>query len=134
MQQLKYEASGLKFSESRIAVTHVMGETCGEGGGNFSERKSLILNSFGFSPYPKGLQDKNLETRMTGLEPATSGVTGRCSNQLSYIPNVRAPDFAPTHFAAFRSRNCKRFLDTSPPATRLIVATEVGHFKGSMRN
>ncbi len=23
---------------------------------------------------------------MTGLEPATSGVTGRCSNQLSYIP------------------------------------------------
>ena len=27
------------------------------------------------------------EARMTGLEPATSGVTGRCSNQLSYIPN-----------------------------------------------
>ena len=25
---------------------------------------------------------------MTGLEPATSGVTGRCSNQLSYIPFV----------------------------------------------
>jgi hypothetical protein len=24
---------------------------------------------------------------MTGLEPATSGVTGRCSNQLSYIPS-----------------------------------------------
>ena len=28
-------------------------------------------------------------TRMTGLEPATSGVTGRCSNQLSYIPTSR---------------------------------------------
>jgi hypothetical protein len=29
---------------------------------------------------------------MTGLEPATSGVTGRCSNQLSYIPknNIRS--------------------------------------------
>ena len=27
------------------------------------------------------------KARMTGLEPATSGVTGRCSNQLSYIPN-----------------------------------------------
>ena len=26
---------------------------------------------------------------MTGLEPATSGVTGRCSNQLSYIPNSK---------------------------------------------
>ena len=25
---------------------------------------------------------------MTGLEPATSGVTGRCSNQLSYIPSA----------------------------------------------
>gem|GEM_PF-4014217 len=26
--------------------------------------------------------------RSTGLEPATSGVTGRCSNQLSYDPSV----------------------------------------------
>jgi hypothetical protein len=26
---------------------------------------------------------------MTGLEPATSGVTGRCSNQLSYILNSK---------------------------------------------
>jgi hypothetical protein len=26
---------------------------------------------------------------MTGLEPATSGVTGRCSNQLSYIPRKK---------------------------------------------
>jgi hypothetical protein len=29
---------------------------------------------------------RTYEARMTGLEPATSGVTGRCSNQLSYIP------------------------------------------------
>src|ERR1051325_2953010 len=31
-----------------------------------------------------------LETRTTGLEPATSGVTGRCSNQLSYVPYWRS--------------------------------------------
>ena len=29
---------------------------------------------------------------MTGLEPATSGVTGRCSNQLSYIPKAYSID------------------------------------------
>ena len=32
----------------------------------------------------------DVEARMTGLEPATSGVTGRCSNQLSYIPKIGA--------------------------------------------
>ena len=32
--------------------------------------------------------EKDLKARMTGLEPATSGVTGRCSNQLSYIPKL----------------------------------------------
>ncbi len=26
--------------------------------------------------------------RTTGLEPATSGSTGRCSNQLSYVPKI----------------------------------------------
>jgi hypothetical protein len=29
-------------------------------------------------------------TGLTGLEPATSAVTGRCSNQLNYSPLSRA--------------------------------------------
>ena len=40
-------------------------------------------------PHPVGpspIQQQGNTARMTGLEPATSGVTGRCSNQLSYIP------------------------------------------------
>ncbi len=35
-----------------------------------------------------GLARDRSKARMTGLEPATSGVTGRCSNQLSYIPKL----------------------------------------------
>ena len=30
--------------------------------------------------------NKKIGSGMTGLEPATSAVTGRCSNQLNYIP------------------------------------------------
>ena len=37
--------------------------------------------------------------RETGLEPATSGVTGRRSNQLSYSPTGARPD-KPRKFAS----------------------------------
>ena len=33
---------------------------------------------------------KNKTTGLTGLEPATSAVTGRCSNQLNYSPLSRS--------------------------------------------
>ena len=35
-------------------------------------------------------QIRNKLTGLTGLEPATSAVTGRCSNQLNYSPLFRA--------------------------------------------
>lgn len=33
-----------------------------------------------------GLTTHKFRTGLTGLEPATSAVTGRCSNQLNYSP------------------------------------------------
>ena len=52
--------------------------------------------------------------RVTGLEPATSGVTGRRSNQLSYTrarlgaaplcQRLRSVNRNPGSFAAFRAR------------------------------
>src|SRR5262249_11320121 len=40
---------------------------------------------------PTRVRQNATSARMTGLEPATSGVTGRCSNQLSYIPFGQDP-------------------------------------------
>ena len=45
--------------------------------------------------------------RLTGLEPATSGVTGRHSNQLSY-----------NRMQAFIKTACERRLATGPDAQR----------------
>ena len=46
------------------------------------------------SPHPKNgtrPPEGSREARRTGLEPATTGVTGRYSNQLSYRPSLNFP-------------------------------------------
>jgi hypothetical protein len=46
------------------------------------------------------------EARSTGLEPATSGSTVRCSNQLSYDPSC-AEDYSPTNLSRKRCLDCQ---------------------------
>ena len=48
-------------------------------------REPLVFTPSKNEETPEG-SGVSVLARMTGLEPATSGVTGRCSNQLSYIP------------------------------------------------
>ena len=43
---------------------------------------------WGTSPIPHGPESARVLAGATGLEPATSGVTGRRSNQLNYAPVV----------------------------------------------
>src|SRR2546423_890406 len=54
----------------------------------------------------------------TGLEPATSGVTGRRSNQLSYAPATRSR----RHLLARRSRGVKQL----PGRIAAIETTDFG--------
>ena len=48
-----------------------------------------------------------LQTRATGLEPATSGSTGRRSNQLSYAPFCEFLNLGETH--SLSSKPCSSF-------------------------
>jgi hypothetical protein len=49
----------------------------------------------GFMETPRVLLTR-IKARSTGVEPATSGSTVRCSNQLSYDPEKGATDYSPT--------------------------------------
>lgn len=56
------------------------------------ERVALrVAFSSAASRFLRGTQERRHQARRTGLEPATSGSTVRCSNQLSYRPNSREP-------------------------------------------
>jgi hypothetical protein len=83
------EVKGFAECERRTSLKE---ETC-----------SLILSGSRFTL--KSCGGKDLKARMTGLEPATSGVTGRCSNQLSYIPKryrlMTCGVFSPLEFSTF---------------------------------
>ena len=101
-QLLSHETTNLRFSEKIYCGIAWEEKICGFRETRFSERKNSFLSFSGPSSYPNALHDHHLEARMTGLEPATSGVTGRCSNQLSYIPRAKQRpargtyDYAPT--------------------------------------
>jgi hypothetical protein len=79
------------------------------------------------------------KARMMGLEPTTSGVTGRCSNQLSYIPKaygISSYVDSPGPCVSRISTVLCRFIADSLPTLPLIliVTARVRCFKGSPRN
>lgn len=74
------------------------------------------------APASQNKNKKNKMARVTGLEPATSGVTGQHSNQLSY---TRASFLKPIH--NWHKRSCKVFI-------RLCQAVLSVFFKNKTNN
>ena len=72
------------------------------------------------------ISDPSGERRITaeyaGLEPATSGVTGRCSNQLSYIPGPKRTQSVRQRFLIMRTpRDVSRVGVAARYRRRLIL-------------
>ncbi len=64
------------------------------------------------------------EARRTGLEPATSGSTVRCSNQLSYHPKVSPTGQWPEGDAEFNRNR----MGVNPSGLRFPERTIIGLF------
>ena len=64
--------------------------------------------------------------RVTGLEPATSGVTGRHSNQLSYTRVFPTRSSAPRRGASFRRGGLALSSDEATAHDSFSVVSEAG--------
>ena len=87
------------------AVVRLVDEEGLAGGGLFGEQKFNRAGSARLTNSEVLGQAIEIMARVTGLEPATSGVTGRRSNQLSYTRKLCARDRR-----ASRARQCSRSL------------------------
>src|SRR5919109_1631457 len=67
------------------------------------ERTLCSRRRSGVTPDNRRFQFAGISTGATGLEPATSGVTGRRSNQLNYAPRRRKRSVAATRSRSGRA-------------------------------
>ena len=93
----KYISLGINLKLSKNYGTHLgfSDEQYKNLGVSFSDNENEIIKNsdiiiqLGLPDDEKLSFSMYLLSRLTGLEPATSAVTGRCSNQLNYSPFLR---------------------------------------------
>ena len=103
-----------QFAPDSVSRGHLVapdGTTDRPGGAAPDDRKSLEMSRPGTDRHDMA------RTRVTGLEPATSGSTVRCSNQLSYTPGCSPP--------APRGRPLGRVASTRRPPGRVVPACTI---------
>jgi hypothetical protein len=72
---------------------------------------------------PSLRQNSQLRTGLTGLEPATSAVTGRCSNQLNYSPSIGNFVIMPILFRLVKSFGSSFFwwINSNPKSSKQML-------------